>query len=112
MKSTIEYFTCLQMCTTRTMLCHLALADDRTLSRTTRCMLCSLTLLALAFAPLGGLGLLPSRDDREEVLLHAAVTQLAHAAFSIAAFYGETHIPTIGTWPSVFTELRSASRKV
>lgn len=47
-----------------------------------------------------------------DLLTNGAVILVAHAMVSVVAFYGESHIPYVSTWPALQSELTSSRPKV
>jgi hypothetical protein len=66
--------------------------------------LAGLTVLALAFGP-------GFDSMRWELLWHAMVLLWSHSCYSAFQFYGGTHIPKIGSFPYMLTDLGSADAK-
>lgn len=74
--------------------------------------LVGLTLLALAYAPLGGLWLGTDGSAQTALLSHALGVLMLHSIYSAIVYYGETHIPRLETWPAIVSELLSDKPKV
>ena len=58
------------------------------------------------------IALLCSAHLRVAMLWQGVVMLWLHSGYSLFRFYGETHIPRIGTWPYILDEWRSDKAKV